>query len=60
MLESNGDISDLSAESCSTCQYSGWSHIIGNVEDRYLGSVPCRVLISSDSLIELIICILPC
>ena len=48
-------MSDLSAKSCYTCQYSGWCHIIGNVEDRYLGSGPCRVLISSDSLIELII-----
>ena len=43
-----------------TCQYSGWRHIAGNVEDRYLGSGPGRVLISSDSLTELIICILPC
>ena len=41
-----------------TCQYSGWRHITGNVEDRYLGSGPCRVLISSDSLTELIICII--
>ena len=50
----------FSSQGISTCQCKCWRHITGNVEDRYLGSAPCRVLISSDRLTDFIICIVRC
>ena len=60
VLQSNDDIANLSRVTIPTCQCTYSHHRAGNAEDRYLGSAPCRVLIFSDSLTELIICILPC
>ena len=55
VLQSNDDIANLSRVTIPTCQCTYSHHRAGNAEDRYLGSAPCRVLISSDSLTELII-----